>query len=59
MSLYNNSTHFFCRSDQALQDIVYKLVPGLFKGWVLHFILLRPIIKLSRSGQVVPDSMIK
>lgn len=21
-----------CRSDQTLQDIVYKLVPGLFKG---------------------------
>lgn len=23
---------FFCRADKTLQDIVYKLVPGLFKG---------------------------
>ncbi len=23
---------FFSRADKTLQDIVYKLVPGLFKG---------------------------
>lgn len=31
---------FFLRSDKTLQDIVYKLVPGLFKGICTPFLLL-------------------
>lgn len=30
---------FFPRSDKTLQDIVYKLVPGLFKGIHTPFLL--------------------
>lgn len=33
---------FFSRSDKTLQDIVYKLVPGLFKGIHTPFLLLLP-----------------
>lgn len=29
----------FARSDKTLQDIVYKLVPGLFKGIYTPFLL--------------------
>lgn len=39
----------FSRADKTLQDIVYKLVPGLFKGKVI-FLEQQTIIKLLFSG---------
>lgn len=32
MDVSNNDFTTFPRADKTLQDIVYKLVPGLFKG---------------------------
>lgn len=50
----DRALYIFSRSDKTLQDIVYKLVPGLFKGIHTPFLSLPTTPQLPACSRLTP-----